>query len=77
MRIKGKRNKHLVVQIPGVLIAAVEIKPELEIEAEVKKWYKEHFKPTRPYENYSGFYLKKKTILDLANRFYELGRQYK
>ncbi len=29
MRIKGKRNKHLVVQIPGVLIAAVEIKPEL------------------------------------------------
>lgn len=29
MRIKGKRNKHLVVQIPGVLIAAVELKPEL------------------------------------------------
>ena len=27
MRIKGKRNKHLVVQIPGVLIAAVELSP--------------------------------------------------
>lgn len=29
MRIKSKRNKHLVVQIPGLLLAAVELKPEL------------------------------------------------
>ena len=29
MRIKGKRNRHLVVQIPGVLIAAVELEPEM------------------------------------------------
>ena len=29
IRIKGKRNKHLVVQIPGVLIAAVELSPEM------------------------------------------------
>ena len=29
MRIKGKRNKHLVVQIPGMLVAAVEMEPEL------------------------------------------------
>ena len=29
MRIKGKRNKHLVVQIPGLLVAAVEMTPEL------------------------------------------------
>ena len=29
MRIKGKRNKHLVVQIPGILIAAVEMTPEM------------------------------------------------
>lgn len=29
MRIKGKRNKHLVVQIPGVLVAAVELQPEM------------------------------------------------
>ena len=29
MRIKGKRNKHLVVQIPGILIAAVELAPEM------------------------------------------------
>lgn len=29
MRIKGKRNRHLVVQIPGVLVAAVELTPEM------------------------------------------------
>ena len=29
MRIKGKRNKHLVVQIPGLLVAAVEMTPDL------------------------------------------------
>ena len=29
MRIKGKRNKHLVVQIPGVIVAAVELKPDM------------------------------------------------
>lgn len=29
LRIKGKRNKHLVVQIPGVIIAAVELAPEM------------------------------------------------
>ena len=29
MRIKGKRNRHLVVQIPGMLIAAVELSPEM------------------------------------------------
>lgn len=29
MRIKGKRNRHLVVQIPGTLIAAVELTPEM------------------------------------------------
>ena len=29
MRIKGKRNKHLVVQIQGLLVAAVEMTPEL------------------------------------------------
>lgn len=29
MRIKGKRNRHLVVQIPGVIVAAVELSPEM------------------------------------------------
>ena len=29
MRIKGKRNRHLVVQIPGILIAAVEMSPDM------------------------------------------------
>lgn len=35
MRIKGKRNRHLVVQIPGILIAAIEMSPEMiELRAE-------------------------------------------
>ena len=29
MRIKGKRNKHLVVQIPSVIVAAVELAPDM------------------------------------------------
>ena len=29
MRIKGKRNRHLVVQIPGVIYAAVEMSPDM------------------------------------------------
>lgn len=29
MRIKGKRNRHLVVQIPGILIAAVQMSPDM------------------------------------------------
>ena len=29
MRVKGKRNRHLVVQIPGILIAAIEMTPDL------------------------------------------------
>ena len=28
-RIKGKRNKHLIVSIPGVVYAAVELEPDL------------------------------------------------
>ena len=29
LRLKGKRKKHIVVQIPGVVFAAIEIEPEL------------------------------------------------
>ena len=29
MRVKGKRNRHLVVQIPGVIFAAVEMSPDM------------------------------------------------
>lgn len=36
MRIKGKRNKHLVVQIPGILVAAIEMAPDL-VEVRNKK----------------------------------------
>ena len=37
-RIKGKRNKHLVVRIQGILIAAVELTPEMiELPSEKRK----------------------------------------
>ena len=36
LRLKGKRNKHIVVQIPNIVIAAIEIEPEL-IEVKAKK----------------------------------------
>ena len=62
---------------PSDNVEGLEMKPEFDIEAEIKKWYKEHFQSTKPYEYHSGFYLLKKSILDFANRFYELGRQYK
>ena len=38
MRIKGKRNKHLVVQIPGMLVAAIEMAPELVELCSIKKF---------------------------------------
>ena len=60
LRIKGKRNKHLVVQIPGVIIAAVELEPELveplnnPIEREIRE---------RPSKDVDG---DKKYLLELA-----------
>lgn len=38
LRLKGKRNKHIVVQIPDIVIAAIEIEPELiEVKAKEEK----------------------------------------
>ena len=60
LRFKGKRNKHLVVQIPGVIIAAVELEPELveplnnPIEREIRE---------RPSKDVDG---DKKYLLELA-----------
>ena len=60
LRLKGKRNKHLVVQIPGVIIAAVELEPELveplntPIEREIRE---------RPSKDVDG---DKKYLLELA-----------
>ena len=46
-RIKGKRNKHLVVQIQGVLVAAVELQPEL-VELSSEKGFDKRSNRERP-----------------------------
>lgn len=67
MRIKGKRNRHLVVQIPGVLIAAIEMSPEMiEIPAADK--------PQKPSKNIDK---DKRLLFDLAHRIlFEIPDKY-
>ena len=60
LRFKGKRNKHLVVQIPGVIIAAIEIEPEL---IEPLNNIKEQEIRERPSKDVDG---DKKYLLELA-----------
>ena len=68
MRIKGKRNKHLVVQIPGLLVAAVEMTPEL-IDAS------EDIAEEKPSKNIDG---DKKYLYDTAHRLlFEITNKYK
>ena len=67
MRIKGKRNKHLVVQIPGVLIAAVELSPEMiEIPGEKRKVSTEELRE-RPSKS-KDIDKDKKLLLETAHR---------
>ncbi|WP_028902248.1 UpxY family transcription antiterminator [Prevotella sp. P6B4] len=61
MRIKGKRNKQLVVQIPGLLVAAVEMAPELiELKAQQQEIIDE--KPSKNIDT------DKKFLYDTAHR---------
>lgn len=65
MRIKGKRNKHLVVQIPGMLIAAVELKPELVA------YSSHHERPSKDVEK------DKKLLMETAKRLlFEIPDKY-
>lgn len=67
MRIKGKRNKHLVVQIPGVLIAAIELSPEMiEIPGEKRKVKSEELRE-RPSKS-KDIDKDKKLLLETAHR---------
>lgn len=69
MRIKGKRNKHLVVQIPGMLVAAVEMKPEL---VEPRHDSEEPEKPSKDVEG------DKKLLFEYAYRvLFEITGRYK
>lgn len=67
MRIKGKRNKHLVVQIPGVLIAAIELSPEMiEYTGEKRKVKSEELRE-RPSKS-KDIDKDKKLLLETAHR---------
>lgn len=69
MRIKGKRNKHLVVQIPGVIVAAIELTPEMvetNLSAEI------HERPSKNIDK------DKKLLLETAHRLlFEIPDKYK
>ena len=77
MRIKGKRNKHLVVQIPGLLVAAVEMTPDLiELKEESGK-LKDHDEVIneKPSKNID---VDKKYLYDTAHRLlFEITNKYK
>ena len=70
MRIKGKRNKHLVVQIPGMLIAAVELAPDM-IEMDAGRKVQENIKPSKDVDK------DKKLLLEIAQRLlFEIPDKY-
>ena len=62
MRIKGKRNKHLVVQIPGMLVAAIEMAPEL---VELKEDLDKKDRRTNRKDRVTGF---KDRVTDIPER---------
>lgn len=75
MRIKGKRNRHLVVQIPGILVAAVELSPEMvELPSEKVKVKSEKLRerPSRDVDK------DKKLLLETAQRLlFEIPDKYR
>ncbi len=72
-RIKGKRNKHLVVQIQGILIAAVELSPEL-VQLKEKRPGR-LIDRERPSKNLDK---DKKTVFDIAHRMlFEIPEKHK
>jgi len=79
MRIKGKRNKHLVVQIPGMLVAAVEMKPELVELSDGRRCLDDarhdSEEPEKPSKDVEG---DKKLLFEYAHRvLFEITGRYK
>lgn len=78
MRIKGKRNKHLVVQIPGMLVAAIEMAPELVEMAPKKEEGRckmDEVISEKPSKDVEG---DKKLLFDYAHRvLFEINGRYK
>jgi hypothetical protein len=74
MRIKGKRNKHLVVQIPGMLVAAIEMAPEL-VEMSDVRCKMDDVISEKPSKDVEG---DKKLLFDYAHRvLFEINGRYK
>jgi transcription antitermination factor NusG len=70
IRIKGKRNKHLVVQIPGTLVAAVELQPEM-IERPLDQLQEMREKPSKDIDK------DKKLLMETAQRLlFEIPDKY-
>ncbi len=67
MRIKGKRNKNLVVQIPGVLIAAIELSPQMIKFSSEKRKVKSEELRERPSKS-KDIDKDKKLLLETAHR---------
>ena len=74
IRIKGKRNRQLVVQIPGILIAAVELSPEMvELPSEKRKVKSEKLRE-RPSKDVDK---DKKLLMEIAHRLlFEIPDKY-
>lgn len=53
-------------------INALEVK-EVDLEKELIKWHKEHFKKDGTFIGMSGFYLTNNSQMDIAKHFFELG----
>ena len=53
-------------------IDTLEVK-EVDLEKELIKWHKEHFKKDRTFIGKSGFYLTNDSQMDIAKHFFELG----
>ena len=70
MRLKGKRNRHLVVQIPGMLIAAVELSPQM-IELDTRK--EKIAIPERPSKDVDK---DKKLLMEIAERLLNIPDKY-
>ena len=82
MRIKGKRNKHLVVQIPGILIAAVELSPdmiELKEDGSSEQRLPTQSKPSKsepPQRPSKDVDKDKKLLMELAERLMDIPDKY-
>lgn len=53
-------------------IDTLEVK-EMDLEKELIKWHKEHFKKNGTFIGMSGFYLTNSSQMDIAKHFFELG----